>query len=81
MTKPKKSITVNGKDVVVSEIDDGALMKNWLDKVFCGGCVGFVGGVFVGFVGVIVVSLFYGLRNSTGNGMKNGNGGRRGVLG
>lgn len=51
-------------------------MKNWLDKVFCGDCIELMNKLPAKSVGVIVTSPPYNLRNSTGNGMKDGRGGK-----
>ena len=52
------------------------IFKPWLDKVHCGDCVKLMGKMPVGSVGLIVTSPPYNLRNSTGNGMKDGRGGK-----
>jgi modification methylase len=51
-------------------------MKQWLNKVHCGDCVALMGKMPVGSVDLIVTSPPYNLRNSTGNGMKDGRGGK-----
>lgn len=51
-------------------------MKQWLNKVHCGDCVELMGKMPAGSIGLIVTSPPYNLRNSTGNGMKNGSGGK-----
>jgi len=51
-------------------------MKSWLDKIHCGDCVELMNKMPAESVGVIVTSPPYNLRNSTGNGMKNGSGGK-----
>lgn len=52
------------------------LMKNWINKVHCGDCVEMVNKMPAGSVGLIVTSPPYNLRNSTGNGLKDGRGGK-----
>ena len=52
------------------------LMEYWLNKVHCGDCVEIMNKIPAGSVGVIVTSPPYNLRNSTGNGMKDGRGGK-----
>lgn len=52
------------------------IMKSWLNKVHCGDCVELMGKMPVGSVGMVVTSPPYNLRNSTGNGMKDGRGGK-----
>jgi modification methylase len=51
-------------------------MKSWLNKVHCGDCEELMNKMPAKSVGVIVTSPPYNLRNSTGNGMKNGSGGK-----
>lgn len=52
------------------------LMKKWLNKIHCGDCVNLMNKMPVGSVDLIVTSPPYNLRNSTGNGMKDGRGGK-----
>lgn len=52
------------------------VMKQWLDKVHCGDCVELMNKMPAGSIGVIVTSPPYNIRNSTGNGMKDGRGGK-----
>lgn len=59
----------------VSRVPISAL-RLWLNKVHCGDCVELMDKMPVGSVDVIVTSPPYNLRNSTGNGMKNGSGGK-----
>ena len=47
----------------------------WLDKVHCGDCLTFMGKMPASSIGLIVTSPPYNLRNSTGNGLKDGRGG------
>ncbi|MXX11292.1 MAG: site-specific DNA-methyltransferase [Nitrospira sp. SB0667_bin_9] len=54
----------------------GRLMQTWLNKVHCGDCVDLMGKMPVESVDLIVTSPPYNLRNSTGNGMKDGRGGK-----
>lgn len=51
-------------------------MKQWLNKVHCGDCLKLLEKMPAASVGVIVTSPPYNLRNSTGNGMKDGRGGK-----
>lgn len=53
-----------------------SVIKQWLNKVHCGDCVELMGKMPAGSVDLIVTSPPYNLRNSTGNGMKNGSGGK-----
>jgi len=59
----------------VSKVPESAL-KLWLNKIHCGDCVKLMGKMPAGSVGMIVTSPPYNLRNSTGNGMKDGRGGK-----
>lgn len=51
-------------------------LETWLNKVHCGDCVELMNKIPEESVGLIVTSPPYNLRNSTGNGMKNGSGGK-----
>lgn len=53
-----------------------AQMKKWLNKVHPGDCVELMDKMPSASIGLIVTSPPYNLRNSTGNGMKNGSGGK-----
>ena len=52
------------------------VMENWLNKVYVGDCVELMNKMPAESVGLIVTSPPYNLRNSTGNGMKDGRGGK-----
>lgn len=52
------------------------VMKPWLNKVHCGDCVELMDKMPAASVGVVITSPPYNLRNSTGNGMKDGRGGK-----
>lgn len=52
------------------------LMEPWLGKVHQGDCLKLLAKMEAGCVDVIVTSPPYNLKNSTGNGMKNGRGGK-----
>lgn len=51
-------------------------MVNWLNKIYCGDCIELMDKMPIDSIGVIVTSPPYNLRNSTGNGMKDGRGGK-----
>jgi len=51
-------------------------MKYWLNKVHCGDCVELMNQMPAGSVDLVVTSPPYNIRNSTGNGLKNGSGGK-----
>ena len=48
----------------------------WLNKIHCGDCIEIMNSMPAGWVDLIVTSPPYNLRNSTGNGMKDGRGGK-----
>lgn len=51
-------------------------IESWLNKIHCGDCTDLMDRLPEKSVGVIVTSPPYNLRNSTGNGMKDGRGGK-----
>jgi site-specific DNA-methyltransferase (adenine-specific) len=51
-------------------------MEAWLNRVHCGDCIELMSRMPAESVDVIVTSPQYNLRNSTGNGLKNGSGGK-----
>ena len=51
-------------------------IQKWLGKVHHGDCVDLMNQMPVGSVDVIVTSPPYNIKNSTGNGLKNGSGGK-----
>lgn len=53
-----------------------ASMDIWLNKIHCGDCVELMNRMPAGSIDVVVTSPPYNLRNSTGNGMKDGRGGK-----
>ena len=53
-----------------------SLVEPWLNKVRCGDCVKLMERMPVGSIGLVVTSPPYNLRNSTGNGLKDGRGGK-----
>ena len=53
-----------------------ALMAHWINQVHCGDCVELMNRMPVNSVDLVVTSPPYNLRNSTGNGLKNGSGGK-----
>jgi modification methylase len=59
----------------VTTVPDRQLTQ-WLGKVHCGDCVELMDKMPAESVGLVVTSPPYNLRNSTGNGMKNGSGGK-----
>lgn len=52
------------------------LMESWLGKVHAGDCLKLMAKMPVGSVDVVVTSPPYNIKNSTGNGLKNGSGGK-----
>jgi len=53
-----------------------AQLEPWLNKLHCGDCVELMNRLPAGSIDVIVTSPPYNLRNSTGNGLKDGRGGK-----
>jgi modification methylase len=51
-------------------------LKKWLNAVHCGDCIEIMGEMPPGSIDLIVTSPPYNLRNSTGNGLKDGRGGK-----
>jgi site-specific DNA-methyltransferase (adenine-specific) len=51
-------------------------INDWIGKVHCGDCIDLLDKMPAESIGVIVTSPPYNLRNSTGNGMKDGRGGK-----
>lgn len=52
------------------------LMERWLNQVHCDDCIKIMNAMPVGSANLIVTSPPYNIRNSTGNGLKNGSGGK-----
>lgn len=52
------------------------LMEKWLGQVHCGDCIEAMNRMPAGSVDLVVTSPPYNLKNSTGNGMKDGRGGK-----
>jgi modification methylase len=52
------------------------LMKHWLNKVHCDDCIKIMNKMPASSIDLVVTSPPYNLRNSTGNGMKDGRGGK-----
>ena len=53
-----------------------SILKPWLGKIHQGDCVELMGKMPVGSIDLIVTSPPYNIKNSTGNGLKNGSGGK-----
>ncbi len=51
-------------------------MDNWLDKIICGDCLDIMKKMPDNSIDLVVTSPPYNLKNSTGNGMKDGRGGK-----
>lgn len=68
--------TVDGLlTAAVNKVPDSAI-EYWSGKVHCGDCVELMNKMPAGSIGLVVTSPPYNLRNSTGNGMKDGRGGK-----
>ncbi len=75
-----KSLTANstfGK-VLKAAVDKApnSIMNQWLNKVHQGDCIELMNKMPAGSVDIVVTSPPYNLKNSTGNGMKDGRGGK-----
>lgn len=55
---------------------NSGILDVWLNKIHCGDAIEIMNKIPQGSVDLIVTSPPYNLRNSTGNGMKNGSGGK-----
>ena len=51
-------------------------MNDFCGKLYCGDCIEFMRGLPAESIDLVVTSPPYNLRNSTGNGMKDGRGGK-----
>lgn len=60
----------------VKALDEGSPLKDWVNKIHCGDCIDVMKKMPTESIGLIVTSPPYNLKNSTGNGMKNGSGGK-----
>lgn len=69
-------MTMNGLLKAAVERVPDRNMAQWLGKVHVGDCTQLMGRMPAESIDVIVTSPPYNLRNSTGNGMKNGSGGK-----
>jgi len=52
------------------------LIEHWLNRVHCGGCEELMNKMPANSIDLVVTSPPYNIRNSTGNGLKNGSGGK-----
>ncbi len=59
----------------VNRVPSG-VMKQWVNKIHCGDCIKLMAKMPAASIDLIVTSPPYNLRNSTGNGMKDGRGGK-----
>ena len=55
---------------------DGNSIKKWINKIHQGDCIELMNKMPIGYIDLIVTSPPYNLKNSTGNGMKDGRGGK-----
>ncbi len=69
------SASINGLKAAAKTVPNPALSQ-WLNKVHPGDCVELMDKMPAESIDLIVTSPPYNLRNSTGNGMKNGSGGK-----
>lgn len=60
----------------MSDLFPAENQEQWINKIYCGDAIGLMDSLPPQSIGVIVTSPQYNLRNSTGNGMKDGRGGK-----
>jgi len=66
---------VQEPEIPIKKYDTSDLQK-WLNKIHCNDCITFMNKLPEKSISVIVTSPPYNLKNSTGNGMSNGSGGK-----
>lgn len=69
-------VELNNSLTAAANYKPNKLMDYWLNKVHCGDCVELMDKMPAASVDLVVTSPPYNLRNSTGNGMKDGRGGK-----
>ena len=62
--------------LLTASVDPGMALTRWRNKVHCGDCLTLMDAMPASSIDTIITSPPYNLRNSIGNGMKNGNGGK-----
>lgn len=65
-----------GNPSVVSPVSSRGGLESWLGEVHAGDCIDIMGQMPAESIDVIVTSPPYNIKNSTGNGLKNGSGGK-----
>jgi modification methylase len=70
-----KTTRVNQLTIAISQTKEGSI-KNWLNKIHCGDCIELMNKMPAESIDLVVTSPPYNLRNSTGNGLKDGRGGK-----
>ena len=69
--------TISTDDLIATADQSGQIgMTQWLNKIHHGDCIDLMGKMPASSVDVIVTSPPYNIKNSTGNGLKNGSGGK-----
>ena len=58
---------------IIKKVD---VIENYINTINCGDCIDFMNSLPAKSIGVVVTSPPYNLKNSTGNGMKDGRGGK-----
>jgi site-specific DNA-methyltransferase (adenine-specific) len=78
MTEKPLHIPMSTDDLVQAAVSRAqqSSMEAWLNKVHCGDGIELMNRMPTGSVDLIVTSPQYNLRNSSGNGLKNGSGGK-----
>jgi len=76
MYTPNKSIIDNHKNELLPDIKRVKFPEDFINKIICGDAVEIMQKIPEGSVDLVVTSPPYNLKNSTGNGMKDGRGGK-----
>lgn len=71
-----KSIIASNKKKLLSDTKKIEFPKNFINKIICGDAIEIMKKIPEGAVDLVVTSPPYNLKNSTGNGMKDGRGGK-----
>jgi len=69
-------LSVSMDQLLTASLEPRHALKPWLGKAHCGDCVDLMYRLPLGVIDLIVTSPPYNLRNSSGNGLKNGSGGK-----
>jgi len=76
MSKQSEKLVIENTIKINSSLKDASLSNDFLNKIVCGDAVGIMKRIPDESVDLIITSPPYNLKNSTGNGMKDGRGGK-----